>query len=257
MDRILALDFDGTLCDGMAEYWQTAWQTYQRIWNSQRSIPTVKLESQFRQLRPLIEVGWEMPIIIAALIAGEPIDKLETSWPQTRDRLLVTSGTSAAEIARQLDAIRDEWIESDLAGWLNLHRFYPGTIEMLRSLSDRQIQPLVITTKEGRFVSQLLAQSGANLPEDAIWGKEYQRSKTDSLRQLLAMPEVKKIWFVEDRLPTLHQVAQQLDLQDVELYLADWGYNTAAERASLDRQSRIQRLSLERLARIGNERMQL
>ena len=34
--RILALDFDGVICDGMAEYWQTAWRTYTQVWQLDR-----------------------------------------------------------------------------------------------------------------------------------------------------------------------------------------------------------------------------
>jgi phosphoglycolate phosphatase-like HAD superfamily hydrolase len=252
MVRILALDFDGTLCDGMAEYWQTAWKTYQSIWPAPHPEPTAELEGQFRQLRPLIEVGWEMPLLIAALIEGKPISSLETTWPQTRERLLAAARLSASEIADRLDTIRDEWIDRDLAQWLSLHQFYPGTIEMLGSLRDRHIHPLIITTKEGRFVNQLLQRSGVDLPSDAIWGKECQRSKAASLGRLLAMSDVTEIWFVEDRLPTLWNIAQQPQLQAVKLYLADWGYNTAAERSAVVAQTRIQLLSLAQLPELGS-----
>ena len=38
--RILALDFDGVICDGMAEYWQTAWRTYTQVWQLDRLEPS-------------------------------------------------------------------------------------------------------------------------------------------------------------------------------------------------------------------------
>ena len=29
---VLALDFDGVLCNGLSEYFQTAWRTYSQFW---------------------------------------------------------------------------------------------------------------------------------------------------------------------------------------------------------------------------------
>jgi len=52
------------------------------------------------------------------------------------------------------------------------------------------------------------------------------------------------LWFVEDRLKTLQLVQQQADLNDVRLYLADWGYNTIAHQEAARNDPRIQLLSL-------------
>jgi hypothetical protein len=102
--------------------------------------------------------------------------------------------------------------------------------------------PVIITTKDGRFTRQLLESQGINLPADAIYGKEMRQSKADTLRQLL--PTADSIWFVEDRLPTLYSIVSQPDLADVELFLANWGYNTAAERATANQDPTITLLSL-------------
>ncbi|NEQ22656.1 MAG: HAD family hydrolase, partial [Microcoleus sp. SIO2G3] len=52
------------------------------------------------------------------------------------------------------------------------------------------------------------------------------------------------IWFVEDRLKTLQSVLAQSDLADVRLFLADWGYNTPAERERAQQQPQIHLLSI-------------
>ncbi|MDE5112328.1 MAG: HAD family hydrolase, partial [Trichodesmium sp. St7_bin2_1] len=51
------------------------------------------------------------------------------------------------------------------------------------------------------------------------------------------------IWFVEDRLKTLLSIGKQPDLQEVELFLADWGYNTQKERNSVAENPPIHLLS--------------
>jgi len=67
--QILALDFDGVICDGLIEYFQTAWRTYCQIWKPSLPTPPAGAAS-FYQLRPVIETGWEMPVLIRALVLG-------------------------------------------------------------------------------------------------------------------------------------------------------------------------------------------
>ncbi|MEM7650309.1 MAG: HAD family hydrolase, partial [Cyanobacteria bacterium P01_A01_bin.70] len=50
-------------------------------------------------------------------------------------------------------------------------------------------------------------------------------------------------------LKTLDKVKAVDDLQDIVLFLADWGYNTADERARAASDSRIHLLSLSQLVR--------
>ena len=53
---ILALDFDGVLCDGMKEYFSSSWAVYCQIWSGQGKAPDGLFE-QFAILRPAIEHG--------------------------------------------------------------------------------------------------------------------------------------------------------------------------------------------------------
>jgi len=243
---ILALDFDGVVCDGLIEYFETAWRTYCQIWLSPSSTPPEDLAPKFYRLRPVIETGWEMPVLIRALLLGIPEEQIWQEWGVIAQRLLQESDLTAVDVGKKLDKVRDDWIIEDLEGWLSLHRFYPGVVERLRSLVGSPVQLMIVTTKEGRFVSQLLQRQGVQLSEQLIIGKESQRPKYEILRELIDITaEIPvSIWFVEDRLKTLQLVQQQADLNSVRLYLADWGYNTAAERELADHNPRIQLLSL-------------
>lgn len=244
---ILALDFDGVLCDGMIEYFQTAWRTYCQIWGGDGTeVLTTDLRSSFYRLRPVIEVGWEMPVLLRALILGIPEEKIWLDWAAVAQQVVVNENLNGADIGNKLDCLRDNWISTDLDSWLELHRFYPGVVEQLLALQSSPVQPIIITTKEGRFVNQLLQQQGIYLPEQSIIGKEVRRPKQQTLRELLATSTDKaiNIWFVEDRLKTLHSVTQQPDLASVKLYLADWGYNTSTQQASIKDNPRIRLLSL-------------
>lgn len=247
---ILALDFDGVICDGLIEYFETAWRTYCQIWQPSPPTPSADLAASFYRLRPVIETGWEMPVLIRALVLGITEVRILQDWAAIAQQLLKEANLTSADIGRKLDQLRDEWIANDLASWLSLHRFYTGMVERLRSLQDIPVQPVIVTTKEGRFVSQLLQQQGISLPDEWIIGKESKRPKYQILKELIGRRAETplSLWFVEDRLKTLQLVQQQPELDAVKLYLADWGYNTPTERESARHDPRIQVLSLSQFA---------
>ncbi|MGB5960658.1 MAG: HAD family hydrolase [Coleofasciculaceae cyanobacterium] len=253
---ILALDFDGVLCDGMLEYFQTAWRTYCQVWQPKNQRPPDDLALSFCRLRPVVEIGWEMPILLRALMLGIADSKILEDWSAIVQKLIESENLDAIDIGKQLDAIRDEWIETDLKGWLRLHQFYPGVIERInRILSPEKASVenftklYIVTTKEGRFVNQLLQQQGIHLAESQIIGKECQRPKSKTLQELLKITEnASEIWFVEDRLKTLQLVEQQFELNEVRLYLASWGYNTPAHQEFVRNEPRLKLLSLSMFA---------
>jgi phosphoglycolate phosphatase-like HAD superfamily hydrolase len=249
--NILALDFDGVLCDGLIEYFQTAWRTYCQIWSPSSLTPPDDMAPIFYRLRPVIEVGWEMPVLIRALVLAIPEEKILHDWPSVAQQILLEGNLSAGDIGVKLDSLRDEWIETDLETWLGLHRFYPGVVEKMRSLlADSSVQPIIVTTKEGRFVRQLLQQQQIEMRDEWIIGKECKRPKHQILRELIEASNnyPVSLWFIEDRLKTLQSVQQQPDLNQVKLYLADWGYNTAIVRESVRTDERIKLLSLSQFA---------
>lgn len=240
---ILALDFDGVLCDGLQEYFLTTWRTYCQVWQPANQDPPDRIAPVFYRLRPVIETGWEMPLLLRAILQGVPEEEILLGWPAIARQLLRTENLQAADLGPLLDKQRDIWISTDSASWLGCHRFYPGAVEKVRSLFESRVEPVIITTKEERFVRKLLQQQGIDFSEGKIYGKGCKRPKYEILRELGG--SVQKIWFIEDRLKTLQLVQQQPDLEPVRLYLADWGYNTSSERESVRNQERIQLLSLE------------
>jgi phosphoglycolate phosphatase-like HAD superfamily hydrolase len=247
--NILALDFDGVICDGMIEYFQTAWRTYCQIWKPAQTVPDSDLASSFYQVRPAIETGWEMPLLIRALLSGISEEQILLEWPSIVTQLMIENGLKAAEVGVMLDGLRDNWIAEDLPGWLSLHRFYPGVAESLQKLQGSLVKVAIVTTKEGRFVRELLQLAGVQMPSELIFGKEYNKPKHQILREFMtAAGNDSTIWFVEDRLKTLLSVKQQPDLSEVRLFLADWGYNTLAEREFVAQNPPIKLLSLSQFA---------
>ncbi len=246
---LLALDFDGVICNGLREYFQTARKAYCEVWQPTHPQPPVELADVFYRLRPVVESGWEMPLLLRALMLGESEQVILQSWSTISQKLLQTEHLTSQVLTRAVDGVRDRWIAADLAGWLAEHAFYPGVIERLQQILDQGTPVWIISTKEGRFIQQLLLQQGLRLQGLTILGKEVKRPKHQTLRELAASyPDPPDIWFVEDRFKTLLGVQQQPDLPFVTLFLADWGYNTAAERVAAQHHPGIQLISLTQFA---------
>jgi len=247
---ILALDFDGVICDGLIEYFQTAWMAYCQVWQPANSTPPSGLAEQFYPLRPVIETGWEMPVLLRSLLSGTPAADILADWPTIARAQIQTDGVAQQTLARAVDGSRDRWINNSLDDWLKLHRFYPGVLKTLTHYLQSPTHTVIISTKEGRFIDQLLRRHGVAMPRELIHGKEVKAPKYETLRRIIHQhsdDDTPVVTFVEDRLKALQAVETQSDLAGVSLYLADWGYNTALDRkqVSTNKQSRVQLLTLE------------
>jgi phosphoglycolate phosphatase-like HAD superfamily hydrolase len=246
--QTLALDFDGVLCDGLLEYFQTSWRAYRQTWLTSTHTPPDRLADSFYRLRPVVASGWEMPVLLRAIIKGFSEADILQQWQIVRTRIVADEDLNPKILGLRVDTIRDQWIGEDLTEWLSLHRFYPGVSQQLQQWLRADLNLLIITTKESRFVQKLLDRENIPLPSDRIFGKDRQLPKAEVLRNLQNQPAPDPIWFVEDLLATLETVKRQPDLQDIGLFLANWGYNTAGDRQLAAKDNRIRLLSLNQFS---------
>lgn len=256
--RILALDFDGVVCDGRPEYFETAWQAYVAAWPKPAltSRRPDAIAARFSELRPLIESGWEMPLLVHALLAGvgEEALKDRAAWLQAAPGLLKAADVSAEALGRALNKVRDDWFARDAASWVAKHEFYRGVPGTIAALLGGPTEVVIVTTKAERFARALLTSADPRLAQVTVIGREPGKPvpKPDILRRLADRaglgPQAAGLWFVEDMLETLESTAERPELAGARLFLCDWGYNVAADRAHAARHRRIHLLSLPQFA---------
>jgi phosphoglycolate phosphatase-like HAD superfamily hydrolase len=245
---ILALDFDGVICDSVQEGLRSAWRVYRDIWGGAGDGPPPEVAAAYIRLRPSLEIGWEFPVMLRAIVEGVPeadlLREFQTTW---RSRVVQAHHLDPGDLSARFDAARDAWIRADPSDWLASQPFYPGVADRLRAILQGDTRLFVITTKEWRYAHLLLERNGVPLTAAHVWGKERARPKADLLGVLRQEHGVEtgEIWFVEDRLKTLRAVRQQADLEAVSLFLATWGYNTSSERDEARADRQIMPLTLE------------
>ena len=121
---ILALDFDGVLCDGMREYFEASRRTYMRVWPDEPT-PSEELFPAFSTLRPVIMTGWEMPVLLRALVQGYSQAAMLQNWEAVRDALVPADTPQGkalgTTLTHTLDEVRRAWITATAADWLAHH----------------------------------------------------------------------------------------------------------------------------------------
>jgi phosphoglycolate phosphatase-like HAD superfamily hydrolase len=226
----LALDFDGVLCDSVAETAATAWRAGAGLWSDMTGpMPPAALLAGYRRARPVVETGYEAILVMRLLLDGLDSDELIAGYRGLADQAMRRSGRDVDGLKALFSATRDRWLTEDPDEWVSLSPFYPGVVDWLRGLAP-DAHCCIVTTKEGRFVERLLAGNGIAPPPGGVYGLEQGRPKEAVLLELIAARGGETVCFVEDRLATLERCLARPDLSPLAPRLAGWGYNTEADR---------------------------
>ena len=241
--HILALDFDGVLCDSSREVFVVAVDTFAAQEPGSDILGTLELLRNeaigggdgFRS-DPLYRRFLDaLPLGNRAEDFGVTLQALETG-------AAIVDQSSYDEFYRNLDS---EWLAifhrrfyearsrlraDDPAGWLKLHLPYPGLAETLRRHKG-PTELAVATAKDARSVELLLDELGmADLFEpELILDKQTGVEKTRHLEILCERTglEFGSATFVDDKVNHL-VIVSQLGVRPV---LAGWGFNTGREHA--------------------------
>lgn len=241
---IYALDFDGVICDSAIETGITGWKAAIRIWPEMEDLlPRTELINQFRLARPVIETGFEAILIMRLLYLGQSIESIINNYNSLKKQTITDSKKNPETLKKLFGNTRDHWIKNNLNEWLAMNPLFPNIREKLKKLSQHSW--VIVTTKQERFVSQILAANEIDLPSDSIYGLDRQMSKESILSKLLESNPQQTIHFVEDRLPTLLNVIANDQLSTLTLSFALWGYNTTEDKSKAKNQKHIQLITID------------
>jgi len=177
------------------------------------------------------------------LYEGTGLDSLLTNFPDLKQRFLIRYNLEPNALKEIFAKVRDDWINTDEQGWISMNPLFPSVAEKLRTL-DGQYPWYILTTKQERFVKQILDANQVHIAEERIFGLDRNVSKEVVLAELLEAHHNQQLIFIEDRLPTLMNVVNNPNLQNVKLFLVSWGYNTEQDRQGLEDGS-IKLISME------------
>ena len=252
---LLALDFDGVICDSSPESSVSAIRAIQNLWGfrtSDEEFETVK--NIVMALRPIVETGYEN-LLLARLVLEEirlsgdfDTDTMLRIWcPDLRDSLIEKYGENKEKLIAAFGDTRDYFIANEFRTWLDLNQLYPGIQDSFQILQQSEFQLdnfFIITTKQERFVIEILKSEDLVVPgKENLYGLGNKLgSKVDVLLSLAhnRLKKGHKIHFIEDKVETLLQIASTPGLEMVDLYLVDWGYTTLQQRMLAEDHERVE-----------------
>lgn len=245
--HILALDFDGVLCDSSREVFVVAVDTYRSMQKDSRlnslleplrndalaggdGFRSASLYGRFTDLLPLGNRAEDFGVSLSAIDSEAAIEGQEAYNAYYRS---LEKGWLDLFHQRFYE-IRTGLRERDTTAWIKLHRPFTGLADMLRRHAERTI-PAVVTAKDGESARVLLDAMGYDGIFDprVILDKETGVEKTNHLEELQRRTGIgfSRVTFVDDKLNHLVTVSKL----GVRPILAGWGFNTIREHALADR----------------------
>ena len=73
---VYALDFDGVICDSAVETAITGWKAASQLWSEMPEEVPQELIDRFREVRPIIETGFEAILTMRMLFLGETVQAI-------------------------------------------------------------------------------------------------------------------------------------------------------------------------------------
>lgn len=262
-------DFDGVICDSCDECTIAALRTVRSLGvlgDEEEAIldgadsPPMWLLEEMREIRPAIEVGWQIPVMLSVVLdrkKGVATGSMTTEEVITKYESLVSAtlerwGKTDRDMIEAFGGVRDRWMTDDLQSWLEANSFYSG---ISQGVSACRGEVTVVTTKQQRFAIALMRHAGVrekDLPDKDIYGLGMYKAKSDVIvdRMRAGKYSPEETHFFEDRWPTLAKCLKDERLEGVKFYLCDWGYVAPHERELANAEDRVQILRLDRFGMV-------
>jgi phosphoglycolate phosphatase-like HAD superfamily hydrolase len=265
-EGLFLFDFDGVVCDSCDECTVSALRTCQQVGvltssetkTAEYQYPPPWLFQKMREIRPAIEVGWQIPVLLSVFLEqhDQPdamsVHEIVENYQVLVEDWLNKWGKTERDMVDAFGGVRDAWIADDLKSWLDINTFYPGIPEALLNCEGESI---LATTKQQRFAIALCRHAGVSpetLPDERIYGLGMYKKKEDVIFDRMVaggyMPDETR--FFEDRWPTLAKCLQDDRLDGVHFYLCAWGYVTEGELRLAHEEPRVQVLHLDDFPKI-------
>jgi len=227
--KVLALDFDGVICDSAREAFIVAVRAFAEIFPEHPlGAGAERDEALFAGFVDAMALGnraEDYAVTLVALATRRPLpdqaayDAFHASLARERLRAF----------HERFYPVRASWADRDRAGWLAHLAPYPGVCALLRRRAG-DVRLAIATAKDRRSVREVLAASGVDdlFPDGFVLDKETGERKRSHVEQLVARVGCApaEVTFVDDKLNHLEDVAAL----GARCVLAAWGYNGERER---------------------------
>ena len=233
--NILALDFDGVICDSARECLYTAYACYGPVAGFQPASNLREISQSVRgpffRMRPFVRDGKDYIVILNLILGQEAVSRQRDFDRRSQELLPDLCASMGVSDPRALEEVFQEhrrtMRQRDEASWMEMNPLYAGVEAGLRSCRSHFDRIYVTTSKPSDAAVKILHYQKIDLATDHVYGYDRvrrARGKNGHLAHLhdLTGTPYSHIHFVDDQVSHL-QSASELG---VGCYHATWGYTT-------------------------------
>jgi len=212
---LLVLDFDGVICDSVAECFLVSWNAYHGLYRREEParVP-LSVHRDFARMRPLIRTGEDFVLIQELLATGRTVDDQAGFDEASR----LAGDEKRALFKEMFYRARTALLEADRASWLSLNRVYPHVEKALRMMELFE-DFVVLSTKKPQFILEVLVSRDIRVPAGRIYYSDRE-PKLKTAERLRHEGGYRTAILVEDQIDAIRNNDNPL----VEVRLATWGY---------------------------------
>ncbi|MDA7493388.1 hypothetical protein OAL12_00345 [Akkermansiaceae bacterium] len=221
-NTVVALDFDGVVCDSINECLVTGYNAWGRLFGNEKRWATsyndvpLALRESFRVRRYFVRPAKHYGLLINELLHGRyPRDQISF------DLLAKKTSLDLDAFESTFFECREELRRQDIRAWMDLHRLYPFNNEWFAKMESSSVH--VVTTKDAQSVRELNRHFGLGFDETLIWDKDRTEDKSQAILQIAEIHQcdTKDIIFVDDHPDHLALVKENTK---AKCFWASWGY---------------------------------
>ena len=233
---VLALDFDGVICDSLEECLVSSYNAYQRLEGSDRWVETPEeippdVAGRFRRNRHYARNAPEFWIIIHWALRGR--DDMDA---RRFDALVLEHAGRLTEFESAFFKARRDLSGADMERWLGLSRMYPAFRDGWQEVRER-LPVHLVTTKDLVSVRIFNERWDLDIPDENLWTKEMGQPKPEIVRRVAELEGLSPhdMLFLDDHPHHVRAVAAT----GARSFWAAWGFLGARRPGPIDDEGTI------------------
>ena len=236
MTKIVALDFDGVICDSIDECLLVSYNAFQEkseIENIDFSDIQERIINNFKHYRYLIGPAKDFYFLWKSIFEHH---KTSMDIESIYFKLKKSDSNKELPFVKRFYILRDQLKNKYFNHWVSINPFYKGIKSFLIDIQDKQ-NLFIVTAKDTNSVVDLLKENNISIKRSNIYGREINSDKRELFKKMIENHDIsrKDVIFVDDNL------SNAIDVKGIGIssYLATWGYNSNFEKIEAKRNNII------------------
>tara|TARA_Y100000294_G_scaffold144001_1_gene138781 strand:+ start:314 stop:1060 length:747 start_codon:yes stop_codon:yes gene_type:complete len=227
MRKIIALDFDGVICDSMDECMLVSYYAYFNI--SQDKVIdfsdiTSELQVNFKKYRYLAGPAQDFYFLWKSLLSTNISSK---EIVKTFNKLKSDEKGLELPFVERFYLLRSKQKKNHFSQWILLNPIYKQIKSDLIDVVDIN-NLFIVTAKDTDSVLDLLRANNIAINRKQIYGREMSLNKVKLFNKIIKETDIQpqNIFYIEDKISHLIKVKTM----GINGYLATWGYNSPSAK---------------------------